>query len=1022
MRHLRDICCVGLLFLFSGGTIALGGEPSKVPQTRNNFVMPASERKEPAKSKHLDEIIYYEDWENGLDGWVSHDLTDLPGSWHIDSWNAYGGTGMSWCVGQHPIYCDTVGYDNSWYMVLDSPPFTLPAASCSLTFWHRVACEIPGGEPPGYNAWDGCNLRISTDDGIHWTIITNQYISPAYDRSSLYGFGFEYGEGMGVPGWVGQHLTWFLQSVSLNPWAGQTVRLRWAFASDVAWSTCDNPGSRWAFGWQVDNIRVFSGADTIFSNNGDNDSGWYSHSNIPVAGDLWRVANNCDPPPCPPPSGSHYLACNDSVSLSYNDNMYNEILSPYIDLRGLEPGTITADFQVAGFLGSSPDNFPDCDFWHWEVSQDSGATWWYESTPCGEGYGSYVFADVPEQWTSFAIAYDVPFDMSCYIGSVVRIKAVMESNGDGLTGVGPCFDDFALTYHTGFPHDMSCYTLRVPFPTTQGRRIPCLAYFVNAGSENESGVPAWWRQEGGYDHRLVPNLALAPGQTATRSFTWTPAAAGMTMLLAWTWLDEEQNPGNDTSYCPNIGVRGPAEDLELGYDNRTIQHQFNYETGNGVAVRFTPGQDSIRQPFRLDAVRMQFEEYQEEPEQFGLHIFRDEGGVPGSEIFAQTVTVTPPGEVYPNWKEVPLDGPLGGICTSGDFWVWLEVLNNAPENRYPLILGDDAEPWENYEHFYTYRLGDTPQLQPYFYIVRVLLTEGVQCPTIGYVTLVSFGPPDWGYRLHWVSGSISRLVFTDFCQGTVGFLTGDAWMDGWTATNSSDSIVFSNLFDPLVVGSIDTLWLSHPTCSDVVTWTAGDSSGTVEGPLPVELTTFEAIAGDGQVTLHWRTESELDNNHFVLYKRKAREESFCTLAEIPGHGTTTEPHDYQYVDRSVRNNITYEYQISDVDIAGRETLHEQIASATPSAAAVPTEFALHAPYPNPFNPMVTIRYDVKETGLISVKIFDLLGREVATLVHGTVQSGIYSIEWNAGDSPSGVYLCRMEARDFTQTRKVVLLK
>jgi len=291
----------------------------------------------------------------------------------------------------------------------------------------------------------------------------------------------------------------------------------------------------------------------------------------------------------------------------------------------------------------------------------------------------------------------------------------------------------------------------------------------------------------------------------------------------------------------------------------------------------------------------------------------------------------------------------------------------------------------------------------------------------GFVELIHPGPPDWGYRLHWVSGALSRLVFTNFCSGTIGSVSGAAATAGWTAANYTDSIVFSS--DTwLSSGSIETFWLSHPYCSDYVTWTAGDSSGMIEGPLPVELTTFQAIAGDGQVTLRWQTASELDNDHFVLHKRKAGDGDFHKLAEIPGHGTTTEPHDYDYVDRLVRNGIAYEYQISDVDIAGRETVHEQIVSATPGAAAIPTEFALHAPYPNPFNPTTMIRYDVKEKGFVSLKVFDLLGREVATLVHGIVAAGSYSIEWNARDLPSGVYLCRMEAEGFVGTRKMMLLK
>jgi hypothetical protein len=94
----------------------------------------------------------------------------------------------------------------------------------------------------------------------------------------------------------------------------------------------------------------------------------------------------------------------------------------------------------------------------------------------------------------------------------------------------------------------------------------------------------------------------------------------------------------------------------------------------------------------------------------------------------------------------------------------------------------------------------------------------------------------------------------------------------------------------------------------------------------------------------------------------------------------------------------------------------------PEIPPVPTEFALHQNYPNPFNLTTVIRYDVKETGLISLTIFDLLGRKVATLVRATVPLGFYRITWDATDLPSGIYLCRMQAPGFTQTRKMVLVK
>jgi hypothetical protein len=194
-------------------------------------------------------------------------------------------------------------------------------------------------------------------------------------------------------------------------------------------------------------------------------------------------------------------------------------------------------------------------------------------------------------------------------------------------------------------------------------------------------------------------------------------------------------------------------------------------------------------------------------------------------------------------------------------------------------------------------------------------------------------------------------------------------------------------------------------------------------PLAVELTTFEAIAGDGEVTLHWRTESETNNDHFMLYKRVAGNEDFGVLAQIPGQGTTSTPHEYEFVDRQVVNGVTYEYQISDVDINGVETIHDLIVSATPfSGASVPTEYALHQNYPNPFNPYTTISYDVKEHGFVTLKVFDVLGREVVTLVDGSQDASPYSVEFDATDLASGIYFYQLKVNDFTDLKKMVVLK
>ena len=91
-------------------------------------------------------------------------------------------------------------------------------------------------------------------------------------------------------------------------------------------------------------------------------------------------------------------------------------------------------------------------------------------------------------------------------------------------------------------------------------------------------------------------------------------------------------------------------------------------------------------------------------------------------------------------------------------------------------------------------------------------------------------------------------------------------------------------------------------------------------------------------------------------------------------------------------------------------------------AAGPFAFALHDNYPNPFNPTTTIRYELPTASHVTLTVHDLLGREVATLVEALEEPGYKSVQWNAAGVASGVYLYRLTAGDFVQTRKLLVLK
>jgi hypothetical protein len=97
------------------------------------------------------------------------------------------------------------------------------------------------------------------------------------------------------------------------------------------------------------------------------------------------------------------------------------------------------------------------------------------------------------------------------------------------------------------------------------------------------------------------------------------------------------------------------------------------------------------------------------------------------------------------------------------------------------------------------------------------------------------------------------------------------------------------------------------------------------------------------------------------------------------------------------------------------------------AEVLPIEFALHQNFPNPFNPVTTLRYDLPEQANVNIIIYDMLGRQVRTLVNQTQDAGFKSVIWDATNDfgkqvSAGVYIYQIQAGEFVQTRKMVLLK
>ena len=233
----------------------------------------------------------------------------------------------------------------------------------------------------------------------------------------------------------------------------------------------------------------------------------------------------------------------------------------------------------------------------------------------------------------------------------------------------------------------------------------------------------------------------------------------------------------------------------------------------------------------------------------------------------------------------------------------------------------------------------------------------------------------------------------------------------WTTATSHK---FENL-DP------NTTYTLTVTARDLAGNEGSDSNSDVT--LPVELTSFTATAGDGKVTLHWITESEIENLGFNIYRSTNSNVKFLMLNDelIPGAGSSSSRHGYEYIDKGLTNEVTYWYKLEDVDYSGKTELHGPI-SATPMAKAIPTEFRLRPNYPNPFNPTTTISYELPKSSFIRLSVYDISGRLVETLVHEQKDAGYYSVEWNVEKISSGIYFYKIEAGEFSDVKKCLVVK
>jgi len=189
-----------------------------------------------------------------------------------------------------------------------------------------------------------------------------------------------------------------------------------------------------------------------------------------------------------------------------------------------------------------------------------------------------------------------------------------------------------------------------------------------------------------------------------------------------------------------------------------------------------------------------------------------------------------------------------------------------------------------------------------------------------------------------------------------------------------------------------------------------------QGALPVELSSFSASIYRNSVKLNWRTETEVNNYGFDV-ERKTNISNWESINFVNGNGNSNSPKDYSYTDESV-NNGKYFYRLKQIDNDGAFSYSKLVEADFNSIM----EFSLTQNYPNPFNPTTTFNVTLPISGNVKITIYNLLGQEVKTLANEFKESGVYTFNFDAKDLNSGIYLYKLEANGYSQTRKMTLIK
>ena len=196
---------------------------------------------------------------------------------------------------------------------------------------------------------------------------------------------------------------------------------------------------------------------------------------------------------------------------------------------------------------------------------------------------------------------------------------------------------------------------------------------------------------------------------------------------------------------------------------------------------------------------------------------------------------------------------------------------------------------------------------------------------------------------------------------------------------------------------------------------------TPEGePLPVELSSFTALLNGTSVLLIWRTETEVSNYGFDIERASSSTapiQDWEKIGFIEGYGNSNSPKDYSFTDTPY-GGIGFQYRLKQIDTDGKY----QYSNVVSVEVGIPAQFDLKQNFPNHFNSTTHITYNLAADCFVTIKVYDIVGREIIALVNENKKAGNYLVPFDGSNFASGVYLCRINTDNYINTTKMILLK